>query len=473
MVFSSLLFIYYFLPLFLIIYYTLPARARNSWTLVASLIFYAWGAPGFVIILALSTTLNFYLVKWLSKHTNEQTRRRILIVSISLNLLLLFYYKYTLFFIENINGLAGILNFNPLKLPDIVLPIGISFFTFQSITYTVDVYRRNSQAQKWLWDYMMYITLFPQMIAGPIVRYNEIAQAIKDRKEHETIANVSDGMIRFAIGLAKKVLLANPLGAFATTVFDGELGSMNASSMLLGAVAYSFQIYYDFAGYSDMAIGIGRMIGFRFPENFNAPYISRNISEFWRRWHITLGTFMRDYLYIPLGGNRVSNKIRLYFNLSIVFVLSGFWHGAAWTFIIWGVYHGTFLILDRLFYLRWVPKLGLLAMVINYMLVLISWIFFRANSLTDAIFIIQEISTPTHYGEIHPGPELITTLLLAACFAFLPANKQIHHWMEAIHTLRLKGLWKVVLIILAVLFILISSSALIKSDFNPFIYFRF
>jgi len=287
---------------------------------------------------------------------STSTKRLVLLwVSILFNLSFLLYYKYFNFFIENLNELLG--EGNTYEIAAIALLIGISFFTFQKISYSIDIYRKTAPPLKNLRDYALYIMLFPQLIAGPIVRYNEIADQLNNRKFRDYNDRVY-GIDRFAIGLAKKVIIVNVLGEKADLIFGLEATDLNASIAWLGIVCYTFQIYFDFSGYSDMAIGLGRLMGFKFPENFNSPYISQSITEFWQRWHITLGRWMRDYLYSPLGGNRVSSIGRLYFNLWVVFIISGFWHGASWNFFLWGAYHGLFLIFDRLFLNRLTKSIG-------------------------------------------------------------------------------------------------------------------
>ena len=357
MVFSSVLFLFFFLPLFMAIYGILPHKFKNSWALLASLFFYAWGAPVFIFIVTTTIFVDYFIVNKIHNSDNLTLRKRLLALSVIMKVGLLAYFKYANFFVENVDVLLHSFGFESIKWTSIVLPIGISFFTFQALTYSIDVYRKVHAPLKSVADYLLYILLFPQLIAGPIVRYNEIADQLEDRKANDTFDNKILGFYRFVIGLAKKVLIANVLGAEADKAFALSEELLTSNIAWIGILAYTFQIYFDFSGYSDMAIGLGRMMGFTFPENFNNPYVSQNITEFWRRWHITLGRFMRDYLYIPLGGNRVSIK-RMYFNLAFVFVVSGFWHGAAWNFIIWGAFHGLFLILDRLFLLKFYDKIG-------------------------------------------------------------------------------------------------------------------
>jgi alginate O-acetyltransferase complex protein AlgI len=475
MVFSSSLFLLYFLPATLIVYHLLPHAWRNVFLLLASVAFYAYGAPWFVFVVLGSITVNFFLVRGVFRSELDQRKRWYLWASILLNVGLLLYFKYANFFIENVNALLLQMGFTAVGWTRVVLPIGISFFTFQSLTYTVDVYRGERTPLKRLPDYMMYIMLFPQMIAGPIVRFSTIAHEIEDRRHNETLALKLEGFIRFSVGLAKKVLLANSLGAYADEVFAAGPANIDSSMAWLGIIAYSFQIYYDFSGYSDMAIGIGKILGFSFPENFNAPYIARNISEFWRRWHITLSTWMRDYLYIPLGGNRVNSQSRLFFNLWVVFLISGLWHGANWTFVAWGAYHGTFLVLDKVFYKKLSGKMpALLSIPLNYIVVLVSWVVFRSPDIgfaTDYVgkmFSFQFVDNPYYYDR-----ELHLSILAAAFFAFLPVTRPGKQWMDRTFD-RPYTLGRTVWMSLACfLFVILSIGSVASSGFNPFIYFLF
>ncbi|MCD4735918.1 MAG: MBOAT family protein, partial [Bacteroidales bacterium] len=329
---------------------------KNYFVLAASLIFYAWGAPGFIYIVLASIVIDFYVVAYMAKSEGRK-KNLLLTLSVLINGGLLLYFKYANFFIDNINAVVSGLGYNEIVWIKIALPIGISFFTFQKLTYTVDVYRKVYHPLKKVTDYALYILMFPQLIAGPIVRFNEIAGQIEDRSRNENLNNRITGFFRFTIGLAKKVLIANVMGEHVDAVFELSPEQLTTLTTWIGILAYAFQIYFDFSGYSDMAIGLGRMMGFDFPENFRNPYISQSITEFWRRWHITLGKWMRDYLYIPLGGNRGSG-MRTYFNLWVVFLISGLWHGAAWNFVLWGVFHGFFLVMERLFLLKFYVRAG-------------------------------------------------------------------------------------------------------------------
>ena len=344
MLFSSPTFLYFFLPLALLLHWLSGKRIRNLILLIFSLVFYAWGEPKYVLVLLLSILLNWGAGRLFSADIPK--KNYILIAGCSANILLLVFFKY-FGFLLGIAGLSkAIEGYLSIEINSIHLPIGISFFTFQAISYLIDVYKGKVPPQKSLIDFGLYLSLFPQLIAGPIVRYTDVVVDI--RKRIFSLSNLIDGFNRFIIGLSKKVLLANPAGELADQIFTSNYLDLSAQTAWIGVIAYTIQIFYDFSGYSDMAIGIGKMLGFKFPENFNYPYMSKSIQEFWRRWHITLSTFFRDYVYIPLGGSRVS-KIRIYSNILVVFLLTGLWHGASWNFIVWGLYHGFFLCLERLF----------------------------------------------------------------------------------------------------------------------------
>jgi len=390
MVFSSTLFLFYFLPVFLLVYWLAPHRFKNTVALVCSLLFYAWGGLNFLALFVGSVVVNFLLIRFMDATSERWKQRIFLIISILLNVSMLFYFKYANFFLDNASAVRSYFGGPALTWEKIVLPIGISFFTFEKLTYTIDVYRGVNKPLKSFWDFMLYIMLFPKMIAGPIVRFHEIAGQLTDRRAFDTADQKLAGFFRFALGLTKKVVIANALGEQADAIFQLNPATLSAAQAWLGALAYTFQIYFDFSGYSDMAVGLGKLMGFQFPENFNNPYVSRSITEFWQRWHITLGRWMRDYLYIPLGGNRVRPS-RLYLNLCTVFVLSGFWHGAAWSFVAWGAYHGLFLILDRLFLLRFYQKLGEWSVLPTFLITVVGWVFFRADNLSAALTYLSRL----------------------------------------------------------------------------------
>lgn len=473
MVFSSSLFLLYFFPAFLIVYFALPTKFKNLFILLSSIVFYAWGAPDFIVFVLGSIAIDFYLVKWL--FTSKGHKKLILTsISVIINIGLLAYFKYANFFVENVNVFLTSIGVSSIDWVKVALPIGISFFTFQKITYTIDVYRNVHAPLKKLTDYAMYILMFPQLIAGPIVRYNEIADQIEDRRRFETTDNRLTGFFRFVIGLSKKVLIANVLGEQVDFIFSLNENALTTQMAWLGILAYAFQIYYDFSGYSDMAIGIGRMIGFKFPENFNNPYISQSISEFWRRWHMTLGAFMKNYLYIPLGGNRVSTA-RLYFNLWLVFAISGLWHGAAWTFVIWGVYHGLFLVLDRLFLLKFYQKIGKIpSVLITFLITLVGWVFFRAESISQAGFYIKKMFSGDFRDlDYFLDDKFFIILILASIFAFMAIFRKNERWQEKILSPLQSNPNIIIMTIWAAIFFVICLSFITSSGFNPFIYFRF
>ncbi|MCF8371077.1 MAG: hypothetical protein K9H64_05605 [Bacteroidales bacterium] len=475
MVFSSNLFLLYFLPVFLLVYHVLPRSWKNYWVLLASIAFYSWGAPKFIFAALGAMILNFYIVRFMSNASLPGKRKCLMQLSLLLNVGLLLFFKYANFFVDNVNSLLASFGVETLAWTSIALPIGISFFIFQSITYTMDVYRKVSPPLAKPTDYILYILLFPQLIAGPIVRFNTIAAQITNRVQYETLDNVLSGFIRFSIGLGKKVLLANVMGKYADQIFALDHSTLDAGLAWVGVICYGFQIYWDFSGYSDMAIGIGRMIGFTFPENFNVPYISKNITEFWRRWHITLGSWMRDYLYIPLGGNKVNTKFRLFFNLWVVFLISGLWHGAAWSFVIWGAFHGLFLIFDRLFLIRFTMYIGSFpSMVLTYLIVLFSWVIFRSENFSMALSYMDKMWTGGWaYHQIFQNREMWAILAVSFLFSFSPAFKPGRKIMEHLFREEYALPSSILYSGFAIVVLLLSVGAITSSGFNPFIYFRF
>ena len=473
MVFSSTLFLVYFLPIFLGFYFLAPPKSRNYVALLGSTFFYAWGAPLFVIVVYGSLLIDFWLVRQFASTKNY--RKWLVAASVALNVGLLAYFKYANFFVENFNSILHSFGVEQVAWTAVALPIGISFFTFQKLSYTIDVYRGKHASLDSFADYALYIILFPQLIAGPIVRYNEIADQLIDRSAHETVDDRLLGFFRFTIGLAKKVLVANVVGQVADTAFSLEGDALTASWAWTGILAYSMQIYFDFSGYSDMAIGLGRMMGFVFPENFNSPYTSASITEFWRRWHMTLSRWMKDYLYIPLGGNQKGTG-RTYFNLWTVFLLSGLWHGASWNFIIWGGYHGFFLVSERLFLNRFYSKIGRIpSTVITFFVAILGWVVFRAETLPEAMNFYTALFS---FGEGFYIPtvsqEFKITMAIALIFSFVAMVP----WAEKIqNTLFTQAKSSLLLVavktILAIVLLVFSLSMITASGFNPFIYFRF
>ncbi|MEL6676047.1 MAG: MBOAT family O-acyltransferase [Bacteroidota bacterium] len=471
MVFSSLIFLGYFLPLFLLGYQLVPYRWKNSFALLGSLFFYAWGAPRFIFVLLVSLSIDFWLAKKLVPG-QASFRKRWLVLGLFLNLALLASFKYGPFLLEEVLTLATKLGMDAPHWTAWALPIGISFFTFQKISYLVDVYRGQEKPLDRWQDYALYIMLFPQLIAGPIIRFGEIAAQIRDRQQHIHAQGRAEGMFRFVIGLSKKLLIANPLGAEVDAIFAMESG-LHSGLAWVGILAYAFQIYFDFSGYSDMAIGLGRMMGFIIPENFRYPYIASSITDFWRRWHLSLSRWMKDYLYIPLGGNQKGNR-RTYLNLWIVFLLSGFWHGAAWTFLLWGAFHGFWLSVERWFRqataIRWSRYLTIWP---TFLISLLGWVIFRAESLTQITDYYWALFVPGS-GQLFLGPYFWTLIAIASLISFLPLIPPLEKaftrfWEDQASSGQfslLKGATTLILLLACLL-------EVVSAGFNPFIYFRF
>lgn len=474
MLFSSLTFIFAFLPLILIFYYLSPKNIKNYVLLIFSLVFYAWGGVSYSLILIFSILFNFLFVKQIGKKTINQ--KRWLITGLIFNIIVLVTFKYLDFFIENLNGINSffIKDFKAVSKTNILLPLGISFFTFQQMSLLWDVYRNQEKQKLTFINTALYIGFFPQLIAGPIVRYNDIINQIKKRKE--TIILINSGIQKFILGLFKKIVFANTCASIADSIMDKNITDINTPIAWLGIVAYTLQIYFDFSGYSDMAIGLGRMFGFRIQENFNFPYISKSIKEFWRRWHISLSSWFRDYLYIPLGGNRKGIK-RTYLNLFIVFVLTGFWHGATWSFVFWGVFHGTFLIIEKIGFdkiLKRLPK------IINWtytmLIVLIGWVFFRIENITDAYTYVGQLfgfgtsNNVNIMSYLNDESIFILALALISCSTiFLKIKNFAKRYNKDYMHLPLTIVKNSILI-----FMLLYSVMYINSgSYNPFIYFRF
>lgn len=471
MIFSSTLFLFYFLPAFFLFYYLVSDKLKNYVILAGSIIFYIWGAPRFIFILLASIILDFTLAHQI--HRSQGTKRKLfLIISVVINTGILLYFKYFNFFIDNINVLLGA---GYIEFTRVALPIGISFFTFHELSYIIDVYRGVKPPLKKITDYAVYILLFPQLIAGPIIRFNEISDEIQNRNDAIAIDNCIAGIFRFIIGLSKKVLIANTLGAEADKIFILPHEQLSTSVAWIGALAYTFQIYFDFSGYSDMAIGLGRMMGFVFPENFNLPYISQSITEFWRRWHMSLSRWMRDYLYIPLGGNKVSSK-RMYFNLCLVFLISGFWHGAQWTFIFWGAYHGLFLILDRIFLIKVTGKIGKYPRIIlTFFIVVIGWVFFRSADISSAFQYLERMFASHFFNapDYYINQKFVFMMYLAVAFVIFSSLLNEEKIMRAIYKIPLNVLLMQAKGLILLIIFVICAAEIVSSGFNPFIYFRF
>lgn len=473
MVFSSSIFLFLFLPVFLLVYHLVTSAYKNLVIVLASLVFYAWGAPLFVFFLLALMSVDFYVVRSQYLCTTPRRKKILLGVSVALNLGALAYFKYANFFVENLNGVTESVFHHRIPWIDVALPIGISFYTFHALSYSIDVYRGVHRPMEKLSEYILYILAFPQLIAGPIIRFNTMADQITSRKE--TSDDKLFGFFRFSIGLAKKMLVANSLGLQADLILNSNPASLSTTAAWVGIVAYTFQLYFDFSAYTDMALGLGKIIGFSFPENFNSPYTAQNITDFWRRWHISLSRWMRDYLYIPLGGNRVKTKSRAYLNLWIVFLLSGLWHGASWNFLIWGAYHGLFLILDKLFLIQLLDKFPTFVRVaFTFFVVMIGWVFFRIEKFDEALRYLCRLFDLSRITVEYYNTSFYFFLFIAASFSFITLSKvgkALEIWTYEITSYNDKAF--VLRCVLAFLLFVFSASFVASSGFNPFIYFRF
>lgn len=466
MVFSSTIFIFFFLPLVCLCYLLAPKKIKNYVLLLFSLIFYIFGGPKFLLILLLVVLID-YIGAILITKTNK--KKLFLVITIILNIVTLVYFKYTGFFLENINS---IFNLN-ITIPNILLPIGISFYTFQAMSYVIDVYRKKVALQKNYFILLLYVSLFPQLVAGPIVRYETIEKALKTRKT--TFEDIEYGVRRFILGLAKKVIIANQMGALADTIFSSS--DISTPVAWLGAIAYMFQIYFDFSAYSDMAIGLGRIFGFKFLENFKFPYISKSITEFWRRWHISLSTWFRDYIYIPLGGNRKGIK-RQIINLFIVWLLTGFWHGAEWNFIIWGLYYFIFLIFEKFIFNKVLEKTpNILRHIYTLLIILIGWVIFRCDSLVslkemfNSMFTLK--ITKFTLNELLVYIETYYIYFILAIIFSMPVYYKLIEKIKALKDGKLKLFLTIIHYGSILIIFIITIMFLAYSSYNPFIYFRF
>lgn len=466
MVFSSTIFLCVYLPLVLLGYYICPKKGRNLFLLIVSLVFYAWGEPKYVFLMIFSILVNYIFGRLMDKHRENKKRLKLMLVlSVVIDLGLLSVFKYTDFIITNVNAIFGA-NFDLLN---IALPIGISFYTFQAMSYTIDVYRDDVRVQKNLIDFGMYITMFPQLIAGPIVRYADVQDQLAERSV--TTADFSEGVMRFVVGLGKKVLLANQMGAVWSDIYALG-GDVSALMAWTGAIAYTFQIYFDFSGYSDMAIGLGRMFGFKFPENFRYPYQSVSITDFWRRWHITLSTWFKEYLYIPLGGNR-RGLARQALNLLIVWSLTGFWHGAGWNFVMWGLYYFVILFIEKLFLLKALDKLPkFFRHVYALLLIVIGWVIFASD---DVSVLLPYLGSMFGANGAIGGMDVYTlltkaVLLIICCIASTELPKKL--FLSAAGAMNEKAAFTLKSVLMIALLAL-SMILLIGDSYNPFLYFRF
>lgn len=468
MVFSSIIFLFTFLPLALLLYYSVPRSVKNMILLIISLVFYAWGEPVYVLLMIFTTVFDYLAALIISKNKDDKVKRRIVfIIALAVNLLILGFFKYYGFLIDNINL---IFNTN-IQYTKLALPIGISFYTFQVLSYVVDVYLEKVKVQRSLISFGLYVTMFPQLVAGPIVKYTDIDYQLTNRKE--SVNKFGQGVDRFIAGLGKKVLLANNIGIVWTTIQGMNTENISVLTAWIGIIAYTFQIYFDFSGYSDMAIGLGKMFGFDFIENFNYPYISTSVTEFWRRWHISLGGWFREYVYIPLGGNRV-NTLKHIRNLFIVWFLTGLWHGASWNFIVWGLYYGLILLIEKLVLNKALKKLPKpIKHIYTMLLVMIGWTFFGSETLSSALEYLKIMfglsgnaiidSTSIYY--LYTNIKLFVILAICATPIALVIFRNIIR--------KGKTLGVVFAVGFNILIMLISIAYLVNETYNPFLYFRF
>jgi len=465
MVFSSILFLFIYLPAVLAVYYLVPPRYRNLWLFIVNLVFYGWGEPLYILLMLFSICLNYVSGLLIDRNRDNKPRARaVLTVNTVANLLLLFFFKYFDLIAETLSRIPGVI----IPTLGLSLPIGISFYTFQSMSYPIDVYRGDGRVQKNFVKFGTFVALFPQLIAGPIVRYKDIADQLDDRKE--TLDQFASGVERFVVGLGKKVLIANNVGLLWDAYANAPASSLTLVGAWLAAIAFSLQIYFDFSGYSDMAIGLGRLLGFSFLENFRYPYISRSVTEFWRRWHISLGNWFKDYLYVPLGGNR-KGLPRQILNILIVWACTGIWHGASWTFLFWGLYYAFFLLLEKTFLLKLLDRLPRFVRHLYTLIVAISgWVIFQQTSVPQTMVFFRAMYGFGAAGFISSADLYylagFAALLIVGIFASMPTGAKIFRKLpERVQSIAAPLLILVVLIV--------STAYLVDSTYNPFLYFRF
>ena len=468
MLFRSI-FLFRFLPVFFILYYAAPGRMKNFILFLGSLFFYAWGEPVYVLLMLFSTVTDYFHGRMIERFRGTGKAKIFLVSSVIVNLAVLCFFKYADFLVQTVNSLLG----TQIPLLGLGLPIGISFYTFQTMSYTIDVYRGEARVQRNLLDFGVFVAMFPQLIAGPIVKYRDVEERLKNRRAD--ICTVSRGMKRFCVGLAKKVLVANVTGELWTAVSGMNPGGLSAMLAWLGIFAYAFQIYFDFSGYSDMAIGLGQMLGFRFPENFNYPYISASVTEFWRRWHISLGSWFREYVYIPLGGNRKGLPRQLV-NILIVWTLTGIWHGAGWNFLLWGLWFGVFLSLEKLFFGRVLAALPrAVGILYNSFLVLMGWVLFALEKPEHILGYLRAMfggngladSRALFLGREYMVPMLIAVVAATPLFAALAKRLETSRWGVGAALYRLGEK------VIPVAFLILSVACIVDASYNPFLYFRF
>ncbi len=477
MVFSSPFFLFFFLPLTLLLtYLSRNSSYRNGILLFLSIFFYIFGEGEMIILMLCSITFNFYIGKWIDSAGKKEIP---LSVGVIINLLLLIICKYSSFIVENINVVLAMMSVEPVKIGHVKLPVGISFYTFHSISYLVDVYRKENKVQKSYVDLALYISLFPQLVAGPIIRYKDIAAQFTGRVLNS--AQFQLGIQRFIIGLGKKVIIANSLGFVTDSILLNDPAQLSTATAWFAILSYSLQLYFDFSGYSDMAIGLAKMLGFDFLENFNFPYIAKSIREFWQRWHISLSNWFRDYLYIPLGGNRVSNS-RVYLNLFIVFFVTGLWHGASWNFVIWGLLHGFFMIIERLGFGKVLARLpGIVQHIYTLFVVVLAWVFFRAETLPKSLAFVKALfgtNSPDYTLDMFINRENVFSFIVGAILAVNGINRVLRMSIKALYRSgtnvpQIKSVFRTVKMIVLCIIFIYSVFNVASGTYNPFIYFRF
>jgi alginate O-acetyltransferase complex protein AlgI len=479
--FTEPAFLFVFLPVLLALYQLPGSRYRNWLLLSASIIFYTRGAGNFTWLVLALIAFNYVAARVIDTYRGTSLGRRLLAAAIAIDLLVLAVFKYADFVVGNLNAVLSYVGAQPFALPGILLPIGISFFTFHAISYVVDVYRRDAAAQKRPVEAALYLLVFPQLVAGPIVRYRQIADQLSSRLL--ALDDFAYGVRRFVIGLSKKMLIANTLAGPADQIFAMPAAELTAAHAWTGVACYTLQIYFDFSGYTDMAVGLGRMFGFRFPENFNYPYIATSIQDFWRRWHMSLSAWFRDYVYIPLGGNRTSTG-RMYFNLVLVFFLCGLWHGASWTFVVWGLYHGTFLVIERV---GLAARVNALPMPVRHayalLVVMAGWVFFRADTLGGATAMLAAMAgagatVPTTYAPVWYWSSEVLLAFIAGVIGATPVMpsvaRRLSGWTDEAAATPTLG-WRGSVAAVVALLVIFSASLMLSASrsYNPFIYFRF
>lgn len=465
MVFSSMFFMWVYLPLVIVAYYISGKKYKNFFLVLVSLLFYAWGEPIYILLMLFSIAFNWKMGILIEEKTKY--KKSIFVLNLIGNIGLLAVFKYLDMFILSINAICGSEKISTVELP---LPIGISFYTFQAMSYIIDLYRGKYKAQRNLISLALYISFFPQLIAGPIVRYEDINEQIENREVN--LDHTASGIRRFIYGLGKKVIISNILAESASQIADMYIAELTGTMAWVGAILYTLQIYYDFSGYSDMAIGLGKMFGFQFLENFNYPYLSKSVTEFWRRWHISLGTWFREYLYIPLGGNR-KGKVRTYLNLMIVFTITGLWHGASWNFVLWGIYYGVIIIIERIGLQKILMKNSIIAWIYSILIVNFGWVIFQQTDILKGLAYIKRMLLPWKYTDsIFTMAELVSNRVqFVLIIAILGCG--VVQWIGI--KWKLADIWKnsVLEIFYCICIAVLSFMLLAGNSYNPFIYFRF